>query len=102
MYPDLQDQRSLSFPEDVNDVRAKYTQTFLKLFYPNDGSMNLNPLTTKYMTDTILNSNSNMNDDRYFHRNLRGVVDECCKQPCHPSTLSLYCSVPRENMVSEK
>lgn len=29
---------------------------------------------------------------RYFHRSLRGVVDDCCKRPCTYHTLRMYCA----------
>ncbi len=34
---------------------------------------------------------NNKDDFKYFHRNLRGVVDDCCKSPCSPNTLGQYC-----------
>ncbi|CAG2108267.1 unnamed protein product [Medioppia subpectinata] len=37
----------------------------------------------------------NKNDMRYFRRQIRGVVDDCCKRPCTTNQLSQYCDVVR-------
>ncbi|CAG2170196.1 unnamed protein product, partial [Oppiella nova] len=37
----------------------------------------------------------NNNDLRYYRRQIRGVVDDCCKRSCTTTQLSQYCDVVR-------
>ncbi|CAG2114215.1 unnamed protein product [Medioppia subpectinata] len=42
-----------------------------------------------------LSNAHNNNHNKYFHRMLRGVVDECCRRSCSITQLSQYCGVTR-------
>uniref|UniRef100_A0A646QDY2 Bombyxin C-1 n=1 Tax=Hemiscolopendra marginata TaxID=943146 RepID=A0A646QDY2_9MYRI len=40
-------------------------------------------------------SSPDFSDTIFTNRQLRGVVDECCKNPCSYRQLTSYCAVPR-------